>query len=184
MRRLVCIVSICALAGMAAARGQQLKLDVLDKLAAKATETVNVTLDGSLLALATKFLSGKDKEEQELKKLTASLKGIYVRSFEFSEAGAYTEADLNEIRAQLRGVEWKQIVKVKEKTESSEIYVKYDGDKVAGLLVISAEPKELTVVNIMGPVDLENLSALGGNFGIPHISTKKPSKTKPAKDEE
>jgi hypothetical protein len=168
---------------MAGARAQQLKLDVLDKLAAKATETVNVTLDGSLLALATKFLSGKDKEEQELKKVTASLKGIYVRSFEFSEAGAYTEADLNEIRAQLHGVEWKQIVKVKEKTESSEIYVKYDGDKVAGLLVISAEPKELTVVNIMGPVDLENLSALGGNFGIPRIATKKP-KPKGAKDDE
>jgi hypothetical protein len=54
---------------------------------------------------------------------------------------------------------------------------------VAGLLVISAEPKELTVVNIIGQIDIENLSELGGNFGIPHITTKKTPKPKPAKDE-
>ncbi|MDP8979007.1 MAG: DUF4252 domain-containing protein [Acidobacteriota bacterium] len=184
MKRLVWVVSICALAGLAAARGQQLKLDVLDKLAAKATDTVNVTLDGSLLAMAAKFLSSKDKEEQELKKLTSSLKGIYVRSFQFSETGVYTEADLNEIRSQVRAGDWKQIVKVKDKSDTSEIYLKYDADRVSGLLVISAEPKGLTVVNIVGPVDLENLSELSGNFGIPKIAGKKGGKSKDGKDDE
>jgi hypothetical protein len=37
-------------------------------------------------------------------------------------------------------------------------------------LIISAEPKEFTVVNIVGPVDLEKLAGLEGQFGIPRIS--------------
>jgi len=34
------------------------------------------------------------------------------------------------------------------------------GDAITGLLIISAEPKEFTVVNIVGPVDLEKLVKL------------------------
>src|SRR5260370_42661590 len=51
MRRLVWVVSICALAGMASAPAQQFQLAVLDKLSAKPTETVNVTPHRALLEL-------------------------------------------------------------------------------------------------------------------------------------
>ena len=44
------------------------------------------------------------------------------------------------------------------------------GDAVTGLLIISAEPKQFTVVNIVGPVDIDKLAGLEGQFGIPHIS--------------
>jgi hypothetical protein len=43
------------------------------------------------------------------------------------------------------------------------------GTDVLGLAVLSAEPKELTVVNIVGPVDLEKLAKLEGNLGIPDL---------------
>ena len=43
------------------------------------------------------------------------------------------------------------------------------GDKVAGLLVLSAEPRELTIVNLVGPVDVEKLADLEGHFGIPRM---------------
>jgi len=42
---------------------QPLKLDSLDKLASKATETVKVTLDSKLLGLASRFLSNDDPDE-------------------------------------------------------------------------------------------------------------------------
>jgi hypothetical protein len=50
-----------------------------------------------------------------------------------------------------------------------DIYADTRGDAITGLLIISAEPKEFTVVNIVGPVDLEKLAGLEGQFGIPHI---------------
>jgi len=40
--------------------------------------------------------------------------------------------------------------------------------------VLSAEPKELTIVNIDGPIDPEQLSELGGHLGIPPFGRSKP----------
>jgi hypothetical protein len=53
------------------------------------------------------------------------------------------------------------------------------GDAVQGLAILAAEPKELTVVNIVGPIDIEKISALEGNFGIPklNLEPKKNEKT-------
>jgi len=42
------------------------------------------------------------------------------------------------------------------------------------LVVLSAEPKELTVVNIDGPIDPEQLSELSGHMGIPSFGRSKP----------
>jgi hypothetical protein len=39
--------------------------------------------------------------------------------------------------------------------------------------VISAEPREITLVNIVGPVDLDKLASMEGQFGIPHIIERK-----------
>jgi hypothetical protein len=40
---------------------------------------------------------------------------------------------------------------------------------VSGLALLSVDPKEITVVNIVGPIDLEKLSKLEGTFNIPEI---------------
>jgi hypothetical protein len=46
-----------------------------------------------------------------------------------------------------------------------------------GLALVTAEPQELTVVNIVGPISLEKLSKLGGHIGIPHVDVKQEDKT-------
>ena len=62
-----------------AARAQDVKIPLnIERLAAKATETVNVTVDGSLLQLAGKFLSSSDPDQKQVKTLISNLKGIYV----------------------------------------------------------------------------------------------------------
>jgi hypothetical protein len=38
-----------------------------------------------------------------------------------------------------------------------------------GLALISSEPRELTIVNIVGVIDLEKLRKLEGQFGVPKI---------------
>jgi len=176
---------IASIAIPASAQGTRINLDLPD-MAAKASETVDVTLDGAMLRLAGKFLSSTDADERAAKEMINGLKGIYVRSYEFEHEGEYDKAQAERIRTQL-GPSWKKIVKVSSKTkEDVDIYVDTQGDAVTGLLIISAEPKEFTVVNIVGPVDIEKLAGLEGQFGIPHISRdlKEAHKDKQGKKED
>mgnify|MGYP003942040813 CR=1 FL=1 len=74
------------------------------------------------------------------------------------------------------GPNWKRIVSVKDRMrENTEIYVNTNGDSktVRGLVVICAEPRELTLVNLVGPIDIDKLASLEGEFGIPHFSKEK-----------
>jgi hypothetical protein len=148
----------------------------LDKLAARATESVDVTLDSSMLQLASGFLSKDDPDEAQVKKMVEKLKGVYVRSFEFDKEGQYSMSDVEAIRSQLKSPKWSRIVGVKSlKGENTEVYLGKNGDQIAGLVVIDAEPKELTIVHIDGPINPEELSRLGGHMGIPKIGKFKKS---------
>jgi hypothetical protein len=155
---------------------QDIKIPLnLDKLAQHATETVDVTLDASMLQLASRFLSKDDPDQVHVKQLVSKLKGVYVRSFEFDKEGQYSKSDVEAIRSQLKTPSWTRIVGVKStKGENSEIYLKKNGDQIAGLVVISTEPKELTIVHIDGAINPEELSELGGHMGIPKLDKSKP----------
>jgi Domain of unknown function (DUF4252) len=165
-----------ALAGCMAAllSAQQFKFN-LDHLAAKASETVDLSLNGATLQFAAKFLDSKDPDEAKVRKLIGGLEGIYIKTFEFKRAGEWSEADLEAIRKQLRPPEWSRIVGVKSSQdgENAEIYIRNENKKITGVAILASEPKELTVVNIAGPVDLESLADLGGHFGIPKVDVGK-----------
>ncbi len=157
-----------------AASAQQVKWN-FEKLAARASDTVDVNLDGALLRFATKFLSDDDKDEAKVKKLVGGLKGIYVKSFEFKKPGEYTAADVDSFRAPLHSPDWQRIVGThsNEDGEAVEVYIKNDAKGIGGLAIIATEPKQLTLVNIVGAIDLDSLSDLGGHFGIPDVEVDK-----------
>jgi hypothetical protein len=77
------------------------------------------------------------------------------------------------IRSQLQAPAWSRIVSARSKHdgENAEIYLMTaaDGGSVLGMAIICAEPTELTVVNIVGPVDIDKLSQLEGKMGIPRL---------------
>jgi len=159
----------------------RLELSSLDHLATKASQTVEVNIDERLIRIAAKAFSDKDADEREIKKLIAGVKGIYVKSFEFDSDGQFTTADVDAIRTQLRGPGWTRLVNVTSKKEGNvEVYLLMNGEDIGGLAVLSSEDRELTVVNIVGPVDLEKLAKLEGQFGVPELGIEK---TKPKKDE-
>src|ERR1035438_10561963 len=75
---------------LTSAWAQEIKMPpAFDKLAAKAEESVDVTLDSNMLQLAGKFLSDKDADQAKAKKIVGGLTGISVRSFEFAKEGEY-----------------------------------------------------------------------------------------------
>jgi hypothetical protein len=171
---------------LGAAWAQEIKMPpAFDKLAAKAQETVDVTLDSNMLQLAGKFLSDKDADQAKARKIIAGLKGITVRSFEFAKEGEYSMTDADALREQLKAPGWSRIVNVTSKDENTEIYLRQaEGSQIGGMVVINAEPKELTIVSLSGTISVDDLSALAGQFGIPEAVEKAvPSKNK-GKEEE
>lgn len=172
LRVLSLLIFITASASLTAqAQEMKLQLSNLDKLEPRATESVDVTLDEKLLNIAFMFLDTKKPKEAAIKDLVAGLKGIYVRVIGFEKEGEYSAADLDPLRTQLRAPAWSKMagVKSKKEGESVEVYMAMTGTQIGGIAVIATEPKQLTVVNIVGMIDLEKLIKLSGKFGIPSI---------------
>ncbi len=173
------LLLVLSVSAMARAQNARIEMGQLDHLGAKASETVDVTIDERLMHLTAKFLSGKDQDEVKIKELINGLKGIYVKSFEFDRDGDYSQADIESIRSQLRNPAWNRILNVSSKKEGSiEVYLMSNASQVGGLVVVASDLKELTIVNIVGPVDLEKLSQLEGQFGVPGLGIER-TKPKP-----
>jgi hypothetical protein len=152
--------------------GGRLRLDSLERLAPKATETVNIEIDGFLIKFAGSILSDKDADERAVKEIISGLKGVYVKSYEFKTEGEFAETDVAGVREQLRGPGWSRIIDVKSHGvdfDDAEVYVASVGGRVEGLALLVVEPKEVTVINIVGSLDIEKLKKLEGSLGIPRI---------------
>jgi hypothetical protein len=145
----------------ASAQGARLQLDHLDKLAEIAMDTVDVTVDAAMLKQTAGFLAGKDSDALKVQQLIEGITGIYVKSFKFDAPDAYAESDIDTIRKQVAGPGWSRVVGIRGKRELTEIYFWKERETNGGLVVIAAQPQELTVVNIVGRVDLASLGALG-----------------------
>lgn len=161
------VINCCLLAAAlsiptaASAQGARLQLDHLNKLADKAKDTVDVTVDSAMLKETAGFLAGKGSDTEKVHEVIQGIRGIYVKSFEFSEPDAYAESDIDIIRKQVSGSGWSRVVGVRGKRELTEIYFWRENGENGGLAVIAAQPNQLTVVNIVGRVDLASLAALG-----------------------
>jgi len=143
---------------------------VLSTISAQAQESARIKLE-SLDRLAPRASEVITKEEK-----TPDGSGmVYVRGFEFKQAGQYSEAEVEEIRAQLRAPGWSRFMKVEDKDdpeglETVEIYVfgKSEGSDIyAGMTIIVTEPKELTVVNIVGQGNVNQLMKQVKKNGAP-----------------
>jgi len=158
-------------AGTAALADGQLKLPNFDRLADKASESVSITLDPALLGLATRFLDPAKPEDAAAKEAIRGIKGIYVRSFKFDEDFAYPKADVEMVRKQLSAPGWQQLMEVRSSKEQQrvDIYILVEQERANGLAIIASEPREFTIVNIVGSVDMRKLHELEGQFGIPKL---------------
>ena len=178
------VLLLAGAAVTARAQSARLQMDQLDPLANKATETVDVKLDERMMQTTARFFASSDPGDEEIKALIKGVKGIYVKSFTFEKEGEYSQVDLESILSQLRGGAWNKVIGVtsKKEGENVEVYLLTTGDQIGGLVVLSLEPKELTVVNIVGPINLEKLAQLEGQFGVPYFNLP-PAKPKTKQDQ-
>lgn len=172
--------------GMAMAAGMALGQDALPApspiektLAERASHVTEVTLDKNMLAFAAKFLDkDTDKDDEEAKNMIRNLKGVYVREYDFDKDHSYTAAELEGLRKYFEGSDWSPMVheRTKGQAAGTDVYVKLVGGQMQGLFVLDAEDKELSLVLILGPIDVDQIGKLGGAFGIPRDAVRRAQK--------
>jgi hypothetical protein len=137
-------------------------------LAARASDVTEVTLGKNMLAFAAKVMNGKDEDEAATRHLIEGLDGIYVREYQFDKEGQFSPDEVDQLRKYFETSEWSSLVKARQRKggESTDVMVKLVNGESHGLFVLSVEPKELTIVLILGPINMDELGELKGIGGL------------------
>jgi hypothetical protein len=164
------ILGAAVLAAPALAQNSPLPLPapVEKELAARASNVTEVTLGKNMLGFAAKFMNGDNKNDAATRRLIEGLDGIYVRNYEFEKPGEYSMVDINKLRQYFESPEWTPIVHERDvkSGESTDVMMKMINGESRGMFVLSAEPKELSIVMILGPIRMDELGQLKGLGGL------------------
>ena len=166
---------LCALAVAEAApapmESGQLTLPDFHSLESQASESVVVTMGPWLLRFASHFADDKDPDSAAARRVLANIKSITVHSYQFDRDFVYSRSDVDAVRAQLGAPNWNRLVQVRGKDRKNvDVYVSMEHEKTTGLAVISCEPRELTIVNIVGSISPEDLRKISGHLDLPGVS--------------
>jgi hypothetical protein len=155
----------------ASAQPPQLALPNFDHLQGKAVEAVDIHIGAFPLWLAALFMDEDDPDDAEVREVIRGLHGVHVRSYQFDSDDAYSREDVEQVRRQLRAPGWQQIVQIHDRDERSDtdVFVATDGQKISGLVVIVSEPREFSIVHLVGNVDVDKLAKLQGSVGVPEL---------------
>ena len=158
------IIAAAALAMPAFAQTAQLPAPapIEKELATRASNVDEITMSKNMLAAATLFMNGKDKDEVAVQKLISGLDGIYIRDYEFEKEGQFTAEQVEQLRKYFETSEWSPLVRDRDRKtgESTDIMVKMVNGKSCGMFILDVEPKEISIVMILGPVGMEELGKL------------------------
>ncbi|HEY1805570.1 MAG TPA: DUF4252 domain-containing protein [Terracidiphilus sp.] len=164
------ILGVASLAAPALAQTSPLTLPapVEKELAARASDVTEVTLGKDMLNFAAKIMDKNDKDQEAVKQLIEGLDSIYVRDYSFDKEGAYSMDEIEKLRQAVATPEWSPIVHERghNGAESTDVMMKLVNGEPHGIFVLSAEPKELTIVLIMGPIRVDQLGELRGISGL------------------
>lgn len=153
----------------------ELKLPSFAGLRAKAIDCTDVTIDGFVLRLAKHFAAkgaADDPDAAAAADVLKDIKSVNVRSFTLADDDAYSRDDIDAVRRQLSGPGWSAVVSQhrREPAEDVDVYINTDGERIKGIAVVASEPREFTIVNIVGNIDIDKFARLEGQFGIPKVS--------------
>lgn len=169
----ILILMLFLLTAVAAnAQNARLRFENLSYLENKATDVVEVNVEGKLLELAKKVLAkNKDEDAKKVAQAISGLQAIYVRVYKFEKENEYNVADVDAIRAQLQSPGWERLANVRSKKNNQkvDVYTMFTGDTMSGVAVVVSESKSIALVNVIGPIDIDLLTELGGNLNIPKM---------------
>ena len=141
---------------------EELDLFPRDKL------SVEINLAGALLRMVA---AATRQEDPEFSAMMSGLKSIKVQVFPL--AGIDEGSIKTRIGRAVRWLEdrgWQSTIRVREHDEETYIYLKETDGKIAGLTLLSVQPRdEAVAINIVGHIDPEQLGRLGRSLDIPEL---------------
>jgi hypothetical protein len=174
----VFVVSALAVPALAQTAQLPAPSPIEKELAARASNVTEVTLGKDMLGFAAKVMNDKDtnpsvnplynRDVEDTQKLIEGLDGIYVREYEFDKEGQFSAGEVEQLRKYFETSEWSPMVQERERKsgESTDVMVKLVNGESHGLFVLIVEPKELTIVLILGPIRMDELGKLNGVAGL------------------
>jgi len=135
-----------------------------------AEETVEIYVRGPLLKLVAQ---ATNRDDPELSKLLSKLLLVKVNTFSIDSLTAQVlKQKIIKIESSLQKEKWEKVVRVKERDELVNIYLKMDHERVIGLVVMAVEEgDEAVFVNIVGEIDMDSIGKLGRKFDIPQLDS-------------
>jgi hypothetical protein len=159
------------------------KLDVnTEELKGQADQVVEVNLDGIALLEGSKLLAIREGISGSVKSVLSGIKGSYRKTYRFAAGNSYEEGAVTSIRSQMTDGGWAPMIDVQDKKQNKGLtvysYTSKDGTS-NGVTVISTDPGEITVLNLVGDIDLDALAEVGATLGMPAMSVATTDLVKP-----
>jgi hypothetical protein len=151
---------------LAAAQAGKLAIPDFGDLAKKATEAVDITLDSDMLKSASSMMGGG--AGPDVSGVVSGLKAITVRSFKFDKPNMYSPQEVAGVLAQAGAPGWKKVISVHKQDELVEIHMR-ENSSDGGLLIVTEQPLALTIINIAGKINMDQLRQLQGHMGVPSM---------------
>jgi hypothetical protein len=128
-----------------------------EKFAKGAKDVSEVTLDPSMMGMIPGGNGGGA--------LARKMYFIVIRSYEYDKPGMYKMEDVEVYRKKLDDGSWSCSIRVRDKDGTTDICSRQTADhKGSEMVIIAAEPKELTFIHMSGNVSFADLAKMGGNF--------------------
>lgn len=148
----------------------------IEQLGKNAAFHTDFTFDRTMLQMASGLI---DDGDPDTRRAIAKLDGVSVHLYRYAAPGQYDPRQLDAIRQQYKDAGWKHLVSTQNQTgtpgpapsgEHTDLYIKFQGTDIVGMVVVQTTPRNLNVVAINGDISPLDLLHLRGHFGIPKFA--------------
>jgi hypothetical protein len=129
-----------------------------EKFAAGASDVTEVNLDPKMMGMLGKGTSADLAHKMEF---------IVVHSYSYDKPGMYKMEDVEAYRKKLADGSWNCFVHTRDKSGTTDVCQRTAADNETNEMVImTAEPTELTFVHLKGRLTVDDLRKMGGSMGM------------------
>lgn len=140
------------------AGGGQVKDDLFagtEKFAQGASDVTEINLDPKAMRMVPN--NGKDAP------LAQKMRYMVIHTYKYDKPGMYKPEDVEVYRKKLEDGSWSCSIHVKEKSGTTDICSRETaGKETSEMVILTAEPTELTFIHMNGNMSLDDLSKMGG----------------------
>ncbi len=131
--------------------------------------SVEISLKAPLLNMVTNLIRNEDEEAADF---ISKLLRVTVNVFESENIDVdEISASMSDIANDLDAQGWERVVRVREDSDHVDIYFRLSADSeiIHGIAIMVAEPGETVLVNIVGDISADDISAVGRRFDIEEL---------------